>query len=884
MTSSIQQLERVARERNWHLLLAKSPSHGSQSLLSHAKAVSGIAGSFAQLMNISKKQEELLRIAGFLHDMGKEKDTFQRALKKGESTTHIPTKEEIEEFFEDDPALTTRLFFLIMSTHLGTGETIAALKAISEVVDRGEASSLIRLGDILKLSDAIASSTSPEAAYQATQRDDLRPFIKQNELTFVYYSLYRIRGVLTYILHKGIQNAYRSTDYTPIAFYANGALFARNSTDTEDSPIKKIIDNVRSFLTDTLLEDSFLESSTAMQINFGMIANESIVSLESSPRLVEYATKRTSGLPGKSDDQKRAILLRFISTTQNAIRARLSGLDIEEDALNTSLKKLSILERERMGVDFGEIGLPQSYAFWNDIQKSISKKLLELKIAPRELNTLPIEESLHYIGDAYFTLVKNMTSLFEHERFDSLRKMDVESYLTPLFQDVSHPFISEVISKRSKAVQEIASSYLITYSNAKRNCMGKSEGEIRCPICSSAIEGTPAKKAGVGSGTKKFMNLGEGTKRLDNINVCPLCLLEGILRGQIGYGYVLMPQIAFSIDESQALLDISKYLSKLDRVPYKSVGLVLDGTLSDATIEVQEKLDTLCTSEREPFKISKNIIGNYVLMTTYPDTSGASDSDSMTLILFQAIVLHYLIGTRVKILTGLEMIDHDERTGAVIFPTTSTLLNALGLRTGSIEFDELESISKRLAASIRAKLIADLSDRNGILQAMTTHPGQLAQRIVLKRDFPRLKASELDVLTTLLKGGFEMSNLSNNIAEILDKYYRPETYGTSMHSILGPMNALYTEFRKATSLDEESIAAIGGKVHRQLQQLNKGDYLETEAAGRILEVCQQLASNLKEIGPRDRKKMLDDLRYAVYLRRLISINEKIDAKKGGKTK
>lgn len=884
MTTSIQQLERIARERKWHLYLAKSPSHGSQSLLSHAKAVSGIAESLAKLMNIDKRHDELLRMAGFLHDMGKERDAFQRALQKGKSTPHIPTKEEIAEFSKDDISTINRLFYLIMSTHLGTGETIAASKAINEVVDRGEASSLIRLGDILKISDAIASSISPEAAYRATQREDLRPLLKQNQLKFVYYSIHRVRGVLTYILHKGLQDAYQSLGFEPIAFYTNGCLFAGKVDLIEETLVTNAIDNVRSYLTNSLLQDSFLESSTAMQINFGMIANESIVSLESAPKLVEYATNKISGLPGKTDDQKRAILLRFISTIQNALRLRLSHLELNEDAQNQILKELASLEVRTIGIDFGDIGLPQSYTFWDKVVPIISKKLLDHNITSRELTAIPIEESLHSVQKIYSVLIEGMSTLFKQPEFDSLQKMDVESYIAPLFQDVSYPLISAVISGHAKTAHEIASDYLVTYSKAKSNCMGKSEGMIRCPICSSAVEGTPAKKAGVGSGTKKFMNLGVGTKRLDNINVCSLCLLEGILRGPIGYGYVLMPQIAFSVEETQALLDISKYLGRLDRMPFKSVGLVLDGTLSDVTLEIQKKLSAICTSEREPFKISENIIGNYVLMTTYPDTSGVSDSDSMALILFQALVLHHILGVRVKILTGLEMIDHEEMSGAVIFPTTSTLLNALGLRTGIIEFNEIEDITLRLAASIRAKLTAELSEKNGILQAMTTHPGQLAQRIVLKRDFPRLSASELKVLTTLMKGGYEMSDLSNNIADILDRYYRPETYGTSMHSILGPMNALYSEFRKATDLDEEDIAAIGGKVHRQLQQLNRGDYLQTEAAVKILEVCKELASSLKEIGPRDRKKMLDNLRYAVYLRRLISINEKIDAKKGGKTK
>ncbi|MHA1495627.1 MAG: HD domain-containing protein [Candidatus Thorarchaeota archaeon] len=884
MMISINSLEQIAQKRKWQFLLAKSSSYGSQSLLSHSKAVSGIAATLGKLMGESKENIDLLRIAGFLHDIGKMKELFQTNLRKGKSSTHLPTKEDIADFADMDEDLILRLFILTTSTHLGTGETIAGMQAAGDLVGRGETSSLIRMGDILKLADAIASSTSSDNAFHATQRKDLKPLIRQSKLKFAHYNLQRTRGILTFILHKSIQEAYRSVGFEPIAFHIDGCLLVGNQVVNEISIIPSILNNLRSTLTNSLLEESFLESSTAMQINSGMIANESIVSLESSLQLIEYALNRATDLPGKSDDQKRSILLRFISTLQNAIRTRLSNLNLGKDELDDVFEKMASIEKDLFGIDFNELGLPMSYTLWVDKTKIVSDSLLRNKIISRSLNTMPIEDSLIGIKKAYVNLIDSMNNIFEGETYFPIHKMDIDIYLAPLLEDISYPRIDDADFSSNLSPHEIASKYLRTYTKAKGNCMGQSEGNIRCPICGSSSIGTPAKRAGVGSGTKKFMNLGQGRKRLDNVNVCSLCILEGILREQIGYGYVLMPQIAFSVEEAEKLRDISQTeLRKLDRKPFKSVGFVLDGKLSDVSMHLQERLDIICNSDREPFRISKHILGNFVLMTTYPETS-SSDSENMALILFQALVLHLVTGARIKILSGLEMIQSDERTGAVIFSATSSLLKALGLRTGSIQFDQVEDITMLLAAAIRAKLIADLSERNGTLQALTTHPGQLAQRIVLKRDFPKLTTSEMKVLTTLMKGGYKMGELSEEIAQILDKYYRPEKYGKSMHSILGPMNALYTEFRKASDLDEEAITAIGGKVHRQLQQLNKGDYLLTEASVEILEVCRKLASSMRKIGPRGRKKMLDDLRYAVYLRRLIAINEKIDAKKGGKTK
>jgi len=246
----------------------------------------------------------------------------------------------------------------------------------------------------------------------------------------------------------------------------------------------------------------------------------------------------------------------------------------------------------------------------------------------------------------------------------------------------------------------------------------------------------------------------------------------------------------------------------------------------------------------------------------------------------QAIALSLILEVRVRIVEGLDMVDVSERDGAVMFPANGSLLRSLGLRRSVVDFEEAERIGKKIALAVRAKFFADLSDRNGIQEALNAHPGQLAQRIVLKRDFPRLSAQELMVLTELREVD-TMGTLVDDISDILENYYRPEKYGTSMHSILGPMNALYTEFRKTASFDDETVLAIAGRVQRQLQQLNKGDYLIAEAAAPIYDACKQLAERLSKEGSRDRKKILDNLRYAVYLKRLIAINERIQAKKKG---
>ncbi len=876
---TIESLERVARERGWDRLLAKSPPQGEQSILSHAKAVTGIAETVGEMIGLPKELMDMLRVSAFLHDMGKEKDAFQKSLETKERTKHLPTLDEIRDILQSEYGIqdefVTKVYFVIIETHRGLGETETAMRAVSELVDRGETPTLIELGEIVRLSDWMASSDSPASFFKNPRVVEFKPLLRENSIHLEYYSLLRIRGVLTYLLHRGIQSTFKKKGYEILASYPDGCiLIGKEPLDKEwfQSEVKK---QIKKILDKALLAPAFLDSAISLQINRGMIANPSIVALSALSNLVDFGIDRIHSLGGKDDDQKRAILMRYISTLQNALRTK-----IEEKGLEVP-SELSDMEKEVFGIDFGAIGLPMDYELWKGLIQKSSAILVRNKTASRDLETLDITSGLASIKKAYKELIDKMKILFSADQFKFIETMETEGHLEALLRDIGHP---SMLQKKddidSNEYTTFARHTLATYQKAKEQVMGKMTGDIRCPICGSADTGTKAISAAVGSGTKKFLNSGIGTKRLENINVCNLCILEGILRGNKDHGYVLLPQTAFSAQEAYALEHIAKkYLSKLDRNVFKTAAMLLRGELETVGATLRDRLSAICSSEREFYDISGDIVGNYVLMTTFAERKG-SVSDNMAKAVFQGLILHHLMDVRVMILTGFEMIDINDRRGAVQFPGTSTLLRVLRSRENRVDFANTKVLVRRLAAALLAKYSANLSDNNGIIQALDTHPGQIAQRIALDRDSVKLSEHDLRILKILYEG-YDMTSITDMTVEILDKYYRPEKYGKSMHSVLGPMNSLYTEFRKASKLDQEAIEAIAGKMHRQLQQLNKGDYMLAEAAAPILELCKALASRLEDAGPRDRKKILDDLRYSIYLRRLISINEKIEKKKGG---
>ncbi|MFO7835132.1 MAG: HD domain-containing protein [Candidatus Thorarchaeota archaeon] len=883
------ELVKAAKGRGWQQLLAKSGPSGDQSLLAHSKAVSGIATALAEKIDYNSEIISLLQAAAFAHDVGKEKPDFQEHLKGGAKVTHLPTKEQLDDFLSDvqnvDPNDIAKVFAIVVETHRGAGETISQQRALRKM-EGGDLPQLANLGLIVRLADWIASSNSPKDGLKATQNEEFKSLINEANFHFEYYSLQTARGVLSYILHRGFQQAFEDQDYDPIAFHPEGCLFVGTGPLDKDKLKEEAYRNIRKILEKQMFSDEFLQSGVALQINRSMIANDALIALDTLDRLARYGTTVISDLPGKEDDQKRAILLRFISTLQNALRRKIENLELQSDRTKEILNQLAEVEEDAFGIDFGEIGLPMSYDLWTESMQQVSERLEEHGHAPRALTTLPVEDSLESMYEGYKDLVDLIPDLIDKNEFAPIESPELDSYLNALIHDINHPTILKEVAPETKSnpstYHHIAQEFMQTYKGAKKNAMGSRNGDIRCPICGTAAPGTKAIAAGVGRGTKKFINIGQGGKRLANVNVCILCILEGILRKNKGYAYVLMPQMSLSPTDAHSLARLAETaLSKIDRRPSKTVKWLLEKQLLDNSIELEKRLEMISSADRDYFEISSNVVGNFVLMSTYPDTDG-SDSDIMARILIQALALHTLLDVRVKIISGLDVISIREKKGAVEFEPTATLLRHLNLRKGIIPLEEAPDIFLKLAAAHRAQLFANLSNRNGIMRALEVHPGQLAQRIMLnkKSKSSTLTDNELQILTILL-GDREMTTLADEISNILDEYYRPRGYGKSMHSVLGPMNALYDEFRKNTTPDEEDIQAIAGRIHRQLQQLNKGDYVQFDAAEPILEVCKTLANELRLAGPRERKDRLDDLRYAVYLKRLIAISKRFGKKKGG---
>lgn len=123
-----------------------------------------------------------------------------------------------------------------------------------------------------------------------------------------------------------------------------------------------------------------------------------------------------------------------------------------------------------------------------------------------------------------------------------------------------------------------------------------------------------------------------------------------------------------------------------------------------------------------------------------------------------------------------------------------------------------------------------------------------------------------------------MTTVIDSLVEILDNYYFPEGEVRSMYAVLGPVNVILKEFRRLREVDEQKIAGIAGIAYRAIEQANpKGVY--PEAAVKLQEVVKRMAQEAPLNNRRELKAYLKNIRYGVYLRKMISKYEYIEKKR-----
>ena len=761
----LQNIELILRERGWLRKLAKTIDE--QSLLSHSLTEYYAASKFASFVGVLSPLElEILKYAALLHDVGKESDEWQEKASGVKSVRdklpmHLPSLEKVMEVLKilgkPEESFAQAVWVVIVLSHPGIGEPIAAGKVQSNLLKKEEYRSVRfdLLSDIANLIDSCSSTNEPEEAVSAFKSGKFSHLWAQPPaglgITAEYHRVTKTRGVLTYLIHKAVETTYAEQGFIPFLVYATGTFYFGKRNLDHKTALKRIKEKISELFIELAKNEQILRNSITLQINISMIGFDYLISIRTLKPILDYAFERLSKADNKeAQENNRATFLRLLSSISKKLREKaVSYKNSNEEGINAIFDKF---EKEFFGVSFKEFGIPTKYEPYHEFYED--------KLARREaksfgtcfdrlINELPFSNILECFREGYLICCQNIIQNLPYEAKKLVETPNLDFLVDLLIQDLAHPrVISDYYQLSENALKE--------YEKVKEGLMKPSSETILCPICNSPSPAEKATFAAVGDGTKKFMNRSAGLRRLDNIMLCPLCIIEGILRGSQQEAFVIFPQRAISREYAETNLTIAKKIA-LRRFSntQRTSELVMKDGLKVLERLVVEKLFEVLPVDKKPNAIvpPENLITPHYVVLALRYLRGVDESDTNYGLrrLFNALVFQQLLDSKIMITEEIGIIVPEEAKGVVCFPLTSTMRHSLGIKKNFVSLREVGELLLFLAANLRLSARADYGKKNPILGVLNEHPGRVARRILEKEKNERLYDLDIIALKNLSK-------------------------------------------------------------------------------------------------------------------------------------
>lgn len=257
------------KNRNWHNKIAKTIPR-TQSLFEHSLMVYDVVDSMIELLDsgkpLSDKEKNILRIAAILHDIGKEKEEWQEAIRTGKKIpSHIDenlSKIAISDLskiikFEDSQAILNCICLHMKATQT-TGNILKAKILEPEVSNWKE------LQDFIDSADNLASCGSVLEAVELLENPQRFKVGKLFE--YSYHHIY-LRGVSSVFLHKACQSCYEVKGWKPVLYFPEGTIYLSKTSleiigkDEIANKLEKIINenikaNARNLVVPNIIMDN----------------------------------------------------------------------------------------------------------------------------------------------------------------------------------------------------------------------------------------------------------------------------------------------------------------------------------------------------------------------------------------------------------------------------------------------------------------------------------------------------------------------------------------------------------------------------------------------------------------------------------------------------
>ncbi|MFX1521404.1 MAG: HD domain-containing protein [Promethearchaeota archaeon] len=371
--SEAEKVELILRKRRWHQKFAKTITE--QSLLSHAMTEYHSALRLTSIAEVfSKLESEILKFAALLHDIGKETSEWQECAiksrhKKVKFPQHIAqlevVKEALKDLEKDDESFVKAVWIVILLSHPGIGEPLTVGKVQSTLLSHPQYKNVRfdLLSDIANLLDWCASVNNPEEVIIAFTSDKFTRVWGSSPhglgLHVTYHRVGKIRGVLTYLLHKAIEEVYTEEEFLPLLVYATGTVYIGKKNLDITNISKKIEEKIMDLFIEIAKNEKVLQNNINLMINRAMIGFDYLVSIRTIPTILDYAVNRLSSTATKSEETQKAIFLRLLSSLSERLRdnaTKAEGVDSTtiEDIFNQT-------EQDVFGASFKEIGIPTKY-------------------------------------------------------------------------------------------------------------------------------------------------------------------------------------------------------------------------------------------------------------------------------------------------------------------------------------------------------------------------------------------------------------------------------------------------------------------------------------------------------------------------------------------
>jgi hypothetical protein len=226
-----------AESRKWHLKYAKFNKNVHQSLLSHSLNVMGVSERIFTIYKptLNESSRYRLLLASFFHDIAKETEVYQYAVDNwldGKNAIEPSDWEQmdptiIRNGLKDFMTFTNRSNYekdldsiIWIITHMAAPESVAHMQNRLSFPPFGDERLLSEIG---RLGDRIMSMQSVDESPKIRFDKEILANLK-----FEYYKIGVVRGILTQLLHRTIQNICEKTTAIPIAWFPDGTLYATN--------------------------------------------------------------------------------------------------------------------------------------------------------------------------------------------------------------------------------------------------------------------------------------------------------------------------------------------------------------------------------------------------------------------------------------------------------------------------------------------------------------------------------------------------------------------------------------------------------------------------------------------------------------------------------